>query len=101
MKNTFLILSVLIACLRQIVGILAVIRGDFKPQRMTRFLLFLVSLLLFGTLFAQKDRNAIYTILAIGIGNLIMFLLSLRKGIGGTTRFDFFVLLIAIITLVV
>lgn len=101
MKNTFLILSVLIACLRQIVGILAVIRGGFRPQRMTRFLLFLVSLLLVGTLFAQGDRNAIYTILTIAIGNLIMFLLSLRKGIGGTTRFDFFVLLTAIITLIV
>lgn len=101
MEQAFLILSVAIACLRQIVGILAVIRGNFRPQRMTRFLLLLVSLLLVGTLFAQRDRNAIYTILAIGIGNLIMFLLSLRKGIGGTTRFDLFVLLMAIITLTI
>lgn len=101
MKQVFLILSVLIACIRQIVGIFAMIKGNFKPQRMTRFLLFLVSLLLIVTLFAQKDRNAIYVILAIGIGNLIIFLLSLRTGVGGTSRFDLLVLLMVIITLII
>jgi len=101
MKNLFLILSVLIACISPIIGIRSILKGKFKPQRMTRFLLFLVSLLFIGTLLAQGDRNTIYVILVIGLGNLIIFLLSIKNGMGGTTKFDILVLLMAIVTLTI
>jgi hypothetical protein len=101
MKNLFLILSVAIACISPIIGIRSILKGKFKPQRMTRFLLFLVSLLFIGTLLAQGDRNAIYVILVIGLGNLIIFLLSIKNGMGGTTKFDILVLSMAIVTLTI
>lgn len=101
MKNIFLILSVLIGCMSPTIGIWSILKGKFKPQRTTRFLLLLVSFLFMGTLLAQGDRNAIYIIFVIFVGNLIIFLLSIKRGVGGTTKFDILVLSMALISLAV
>jgi len=101
MKNLFLILSVVIACISPIIGIRSILKGKFKPQRTTRFLLLLVSFLFIGTLLAQGDRNAIYIIFVIFIGNLIIFLLSIKRGVGGTTKFDILVLLTTLVSLTI
>jgi hypothetical protein len=52
-----------------------------------------------GTLLAQGDRNAIYIIFVIFVGNLIIFLLSIKRGVGGTTKFDILVLMMALVSL--
>ncbi|MDD3156124.1 MAG: hypothetical protein PHP14_01580 [Candidatus Pacebacteria bacterium] len=41
------------------IGFVSILKGKFRPQRMTRFLLLLISLLFVGTLLAQGDTNAI------------------------------------------
>lgn len=101
MKNIFLTMSVVISLSAYIVGIYSIIRGNFRPQRMTRFLLLLISLLFVGTLFAQGDRNAIYLALVTFIGTLAIFILSIKKGIGGTTKLDLVVFFMALFSLVV
>jgi hypothetical protein len=83
------------------VGISSILKGKFKPQRMTRFLLFLVSFLFIGTLLAQGDRNSIYPIFVIFLGNLVIFILSIKYGVGGTTKLDMLVLSLAILSLIV
>jgi len=101
MKQIFLILSIIICMMSPTIGIYSILKGKFKPQRMTRFLLLLVSFLFMGTLLAQGDRNAIYSIFVIFLGNLIIFLLSIKRGIGGTTKLDYCVLSMAILSLII
>ncbi len=101
MKNIFLIISTIFGFSTFIIGIYSIIKGHFRPQRMTRFLLLLNSILFVGTLFAQGDRNAIYLALIYFLGSLVIFILSLKTGIGGTTKLDVTILFMAIISLIV
>ena len=101
MKNLFLILSVIFSISAYLAGIISIIMGGFRPQRMTRFLLFLISILLVATSFAQGNRNTVYWMLAICIGNLIIFILSIKKGLGGTSKLDICVFFMVIISLIV
>jgi len=82
-------------------GIFSIIKGKFRPQRMTRFLLLLISALFVSTLLASKDGNSIYFASIMLIGTLIMFLLSLKKGIGGRSKTDMLVLCMVIGSLIV
>jgi len=101
MKELFLSISTIVAFISPIIGIYSIVNGDFKPQRMTRFLIFLLSLLFVGTLFAQGDRNGIYIAGAQLIGGFIIFILSIQKGIGGYGKLDIVVFCLTIVSLVV
>ena len=100
-KTAFLVISIIAAFITPIIGIYSIVKGDFRPQRMTRFLIFLITLLFVGTLFAQGDRNGIFIALAQLLGGFIIFLLSIKKGIGGYGKLDIIVFFMAIISLVI
>jgi hypothetical membrane protein len=101
MKQIFLILSVLISLLAYVVGIYRIIKGEFHPQRMTRFLLSFLALIFVVVLFTQGDRNGLYLALVMFLCNFIVFILSIKNGIGGTTRLDMTVLFMAIFSLII
>jgi len=101
MKNIFLVLSTVISLSAYILGIISITKGSFKPERMTRFLLLLISLLFVGTLLASGDRNAIYLALATFVGTLVIFLLSIKNGIDGTSKLDKTVFFMVIVSLFV
>ncbi len=99
--NLFLIFSIVVGFVSPIIGVTSVIKGSFRPQRMTRFLIFLVSLLFVGTLYAQGDRNSIYMASAQLLGSAVLFYLSLKRGMGGNNRLDWIVFAMAIVSLIV
>jgi hypothetical protein len=101
MKNIFLILSVLISLIAYIIGIYRIINGNFRPQRMTRFLLAFLALIFVMVLWARGDRNALYLALVMFLCNFIVFALSIKNGIGGTTKLDMLVFFMAIFSLIV
>lgn len=101
MKSLFLIISIIIGFITPLIGIYSIVKGDFRPQRMTRFLIFVISLLFVGTLFAQGDRNGIFIAVAQLLGGFIIFLLSLKKGIGGYGKLDIVVFCMTILSLIV
>jgi len=101
MKNIFLIMSIIFGFSTFVIAIYSIAKGNFRPQRMTRFLLLLNSLLFVGTLFAQGDRNAIYLAIITFLGSLAIFILSIKKGIGGKTKLDITILFMAIFSLIV
>ncbi len=101
MKSFFLTLSIVFGFITPIIGITAVVRGNFKPQRMTRLLIFLISLLFVGTLFEQGDKNGIFLALAQLIGSFIILTLSIKKGMGGTEKFDFLVFFLVALSLII
>lgn len=97
-KTIFLILSTVLGFVTQIIGIVSILNGSFKPQRMTRFLYFLMNFLFVGTIIAQESWGALGLAGAQFIGNAIIFFLSIKYGMGGTTKSDFVVLGGAIIS---
>lgn len=101
MKEIFLMISIIIGFTSPLIGISSVIWGNFRPQRMTRFLIFLLSLLFVGTLFAQGDKNGIYIAVAQLIGGLVILMLSFKKGIGGWETTDKVVLFMTLMSLII
>ena len=101
MKTIFLVLSIVAGFTSPLIGISSVIWGNFRPQRMTRFLIFLLSLLFVGTLVAQGDKNGIYIASAQLLGSMVILGLSIKKGIGGWGKVDKIVLLMTLASLVI
>ncbi len=100
MHSTFLILTVLQGFISQFIGIYAIFKGTYKPQRMTRFIYLLMSALFIATLIAQGSTDALFLAVMNGLGTLCIFLLSFKYGVGGTNKLDivtFFGFLISLI----
>jgi len=101
MNNILGPLATIVSLLGFVFGVFSIIKGSFRPQRMTRFLLFIISLLFVGTLIAQGDTSGIYVALAGFIGTTAMFIASIKNGIGGYSKLDIIVLICAIFTFVI
>ncbi len=101
MENILLALATTVSLSAYIIGFVSILKGSFRPQRMTRFLLLLISLLFVGTLFAQKDTNAIWLALATFTGTLAIFILSIKKGMGGKSKLDITVFFMVLASLAV
>ena len=99
--NLFLISSIISSFVTPFIGIRAIFRGEYKPQRMTRFIVWFVTLLFVGTLFAQGDRNGIFIALVQLLSTSAIFFLSFKYGMGGTSKTDFIVLALAILAIYV
>jgi hypothetical protein len=68
---------------------------------MTRLLFFLIFVLLFVSLSVQGDVNSVYVAFIAMISTCLIFILSIKRGIGGVSLFDMLVLLGAVIALVI
>lgn len=101
MKDVFLVISTLIGLMTPIIGIRAVLKGEYKPHRITRLVLLIVTVLFVATLFAQNDRTALYLALAQVIGSIGIFILSIKYGVGGTSKMDAVIFLGAMASLVI
>lgn len=101
LKNIFLVLSTVISLSAYFVGIRFIFKGSFRPQRTTWFLMAVISALFVATLLVQGDRNAVWLASAIFVGNFLIFLLSIKNGIGGKSKSDMVVLLMVVISLLV
>ena len=79
----------------------SIVVGKTRPHRTTRFVLLLITSLGVASLFAGQDRVAIWLIGVCAVGALVIFLLSLKYGMGGWAKIDIACLIIAIIGIVV
>ena len=87
-SSVFLILSFIQGFISQGIGIASILRGQYKPQRMTRFLWFMLNALILASLFMQGSREALYLSLAQNLGGIIILVLSFKFGMGGKTPLD-------------
>ena len=60
MPNIFILISVVLALISPIVYSVAILKGEAKPHRTTRFVLLLITSLTTASLFVQGNRVAIY-----------------------------------------
>lgn len=100
-KQIFLYLSILLGFITPIIGIRSILKGEYKPQRITRLLLFIVTAIFVTTLFFQGDRIGLFLAIPSFVGSTAIFILSLKYGVGGRSRMDIIILIGALLSLVV
>lgn len=101
MQNILLTLSTIMVVLSPITYIVSIIQGKSKPHKMTRFILaFVLTLNFVSVLAAHGNTGAkIYAGIVFAQG-IIIFALSMWRGMGGSTIFDYACLVIAAIGVV-
>ena len=95
MKLFLIFLSSIIAIISPVIYMRAILKGQAKPHRTTRFVLLVISLLATISLFAQHDHVAIWLAGIAFIQAIFIFFLSLKRGMGGWSFLDILCLLIA------
>jgi len=70
------------------VYIASILRGKTKPQRMTRFLMVVMTALSFAALLAGHDHSGVWIAGASLLQGVPIWVLSFRYGIGGRSRLD-------------
>lgn len=101
MMNPLIFFSSALAFVSYIVYIHAIVKGKAKPHRTSRFVVLLITTLSTASLFAQGSIVAIWLSAIFMIGSCVVFLLSLRFGMGGREKTDIACLVIAVIGIIV
>lgn len=78
-----------------------ILRGTTKPHRVTWGIFFLLNLIFLGNQLASGATSSIWLVVAFVISTFIIFSLSLKYGVGGTTRLDIIILVGALAGVVV
>lgn len=100
MLNIFILISTVLALISPIVYSVAILRGEAKPHRTTRFVLLLITSLTTLSLFAQGNRVAIYLAGVSTLQSIIVFILSIKYGMGGWSKSDIICLVFALIGII-
>ncbi len=98
MQQTFFYLSIIQGFISQAIGIYAIFKGTYKPQRTTRLIYFLMNILFIGTLIAQGSWDALGFAFAQNLGGAVIFFLSFKYGVGGYSKVDIITLIGAFIS---
>lgn len=96
MKTLFIIISSLLALISPLIYTNAILKGEAKPHRTTRLVLLLITSLATASLFAQHNRVAIWLAGISTLQSILIFILSIRYGMGGWAKTDLFCLVIAL-----
>jgi hypothetical protein len=99
-KNIFLSISVIASLITPIIGIHSILKGRYKPHRITRMIKILVSILIFISLSSMENNLSNLLAGAQLISSFAIFILSFKFGVSGKSKIDFVVLFLAIISIV-
>lgn len=100
MKQYFPQVAAILALIAPIVYIRAILRGEAKPHRTTRFVLMVITFLTVTALFANGDRIGVWLAAASAIQAVVIFGMSIKYGMGGGDRIDILCLIIAMFGIV-
>lgn len=100
-KQIFLYVSIFLGFITPIIGVRSILKGEYKPQRITRLLLFIVTAIFVATLFSQGDRIGLFLAIPSFIGSTAIFILSIKYGVGGRSKMDIITLFGALVSLIV
>ena len=91
--NIYIIISVIFAFITPIIGITSIFRWEYKPQRMTRFLVLVLAGVFLVSLFIQDAGVGFYLATVQFIWASIYFGLSFKYWMGWTSSLDISVLI--------
>jgi len=72
--------------------IIDTVKGKTKPHRVTWGIFFLLNIIFLGNQLAAGATSSIWLVVAFTLSTFIIFSLSLRFGVGGTTKLDIILL---------
>lgn len=96
MKTALIIISSLLALISPLIYTKAILKAEAKPHRTTRLVLLLITSLTTASLFAQHDTVAIWLAGVSTIQSILIFVLSIKHGMGGWAKSDLICLIIAL-----
>lgn len=96
MMSILVALSSLLALVSYVVYVIAILNGQAKPHRTTRFVVAIITILSTVALVAKGSSVAVWLSGVFMVGSVVIFLLSLRFGMGGWEKTDLVCLAIAI-----
>lgn len=100
MQNIYITISSILIFASFVVYEWSIIKGGTKPHRTTRLVLLIITSLGAISLLTQQDKVAIWLIGISAVQCLIVFLLSLKYGMGGWSKTDLLCLFIALIGII-
>ena len=95
------IISAILSIISYIPYIRDIFRKKTKPQRMSWFIWLLLGYIAFFSLLLEGATNSLWLAFIEGLGITIVFLLSLKYGVGGAGKYDKFALIFTFIALFV
>ena len=90
MTDIFNTLSTVFGLMTPLVGIIAIFKGSYKPQRITRFVSIIVNSISFSSLLILQS-SSIWLAIPQFFGSFAFFVLCFKYGIGGQTKRDWVV----------
>lgn len=100
MQTTFIVISSVLALVSPLIYARAILKGEARPHRTTRFVLLLITSLTTASLFAQHNNVAIWLAVASTLQSILIFTLSIKRGMGGWAKVDLLCLAIALFGIV-
>jgi hypothetical protein len=88
-RNVFLVAGTILPLISSIVYIHAILRRNVRPQRMTRLLMMVISALSFAALVISHDMPSSLLAFTSFLPAIVLWVLSIKRGIGGRDRLDF------------
>ncbi len=100
MKIILITLSSILALLSPIIYARSIVWGEVRPHRTTRFVLLLITALSTAALLAQHNTVAVWLAGVSTLQAVLIFSLSIKRGMGGWSPIDILCLVIALIGIV-
>ncbi len=100
MANILLTISIVLPLIGPIIYIYEILYKGVKPNRMTRLIFLILGILTTASLFAQESRISIWLSVASLFQAILVFLVSIKHGEGGTNKLDILVFIIAMLGIV-
>lgn len=88
MRNVLLVVGALLPVCSSISYIAGILRGEVQPERMTRFLLAVITALSLAALVAQGDTSGVWLGLTSFLQSATIGVLSIWYGMGGKSKLD-------------
>ena len=97
LRTILIIISSILALISPAIYARSILKGEAKPHRTTRFVLLLITVLSTASLIAQHNTVAVWLAGVSTIQAILIFSLSIKRGMGGWSWSDMLCLLIALI----
>lgn len=96
MQSVFIAISTILALISPITYARAILRGEAKPHRTTRFTILLTTVIGTASLLAQHNTVAVWLAGVSALQAIFIFALSIKHGMGGWSKSDITCMVISI-----
>lgn len=100
MQSAFIAISSILALISPLIYAQSIVKGKVKPHRTTRLVLLIITTLATASLFVQGNTVAVWLAGVSMLQSIVIFTLSIKRGMGGWSPIDLLCLAIALIGII-